>query len=329
VHILVTGAAGYIGSVVAEQAVGAGHRVTAVDNLSGGSRAAVPTECRFLQGDFGDRTVLATALGDEPVDAVVHLAAEAAIAPSMTDPALYFEANLTKGLALLDAMRHHGVPRLVFSSTAATYGEPREVPITEDHPHAPVNAYGESKYLFERCLGWYRRAYGLTAIVFRYFNAAGATTERGEDRKHETHLLPLALDVAMGRREVLDVFGLDYPTRDGSCLRDYVHVADIAGAHLRALDEMDRVGFGCFNIGSGTGHTVLEVIETVRRVTRHPVPVRVMPRRAGDPAVLVASAVRASEALHWRPLRPSLEEIVASAWRWRVAHPQGYGNGHS
>ena len=305
----------------------AGHRVTALDNLSGGNRAAVPSACRFVQGDVGDRQLLDDILSADRMDAVVHLAAEAAIEASMTDPAVYFDANLTKGLALVDAMRRHGVVRLVFSSTAATYGEPRELPITEDHPHQPVNAYGESKYMFERCLAWYRRAYGLKAIVFRYFNAAGATEARGEDRREETHLLPRALDVAAGRQPALDVYGKDYDTRDGSCLRDYVHVADIGEAHLRALAEIDRIEFGCFNIGSGTGHTVLEVIEAVRGVTGRPVPIRLLARRAGDPAALVASPDRAQEVLRWRPRRPSLDEIVGSAWRWRLAHPHGYANG--
>lgn len=327
-HILVTGGAGYIGSIVAEQAVAAGHAVTVVDNLSGGSRAAVPPESAFVEGDFADRDLLDRLFSAQPVDAVVHLAAEAAIAPSISDPARYFDANLVKGLALLDAMRRHRVHRLIFSSTAATYGEPQLLPMTEDHPHCPVNAYGESKYLFERCVAWYHRAYGLSAVIFRYFNAAGASLLRGEDRLEESHLIPLALDVALGRRKTLDVFGADYPTRDGSCLRDYVHVVDIADAHLRAIVAVDAIGLACVNIGSGTGHTVLEVIDAVRRVTGHPVPIRREPRRPGDPAALVASADRALEVLGWRPSRPSLDEIVGSAWQWRLAHPLGYRNGH-
>jgi UDP-glucose 4-epimerase len=327
VHILVTGGAGYIGSIVAEQAEAAGHAVTVLDNLSVGKRGAVSDSWTFIEGDVGDAALLDELFDSRPVDAVVHLAAEAAIAPSMIDPALYFDANLTKGLALLDAMRRHGVTRLVFSSTAATYGEPQQLPITEDHPHHPVNAYGESKYLFERCLEWYHRAYGLRAIVFRYFNAAGASAMRGEDRPHETHLIPLALDVVLGRRDHLDVFGQDYATRDGSCLRDYVHVADIGQAHLQAIAALDRVDFGRFNIGSGTGHTVLEVVNAVRRVTGQPLPIQLQPRRPGDPAALVASAARATEVLGWAPAHPSLDEIVESAWRWRVAHPLGYGNG--
>ena len=326
-HILVTGGAGYIGSIVAEQAIAAGHAVTTIDNLSAGSRSAVPPESRFVEGDFGDAGLLDLVCQARPVDAVVHLAAEAAIAPSIADPARYFDANLVKGLSLLDAMRRHQIRRLIFSSTAATYGEPEQLPITEDHPHRPVNAYGESKYLFERCLAWYHRAYGLRAVVFRYFNAAGASPYRGEDRHEESHLIPLALDVALGRREALEVFGDDYPTRDGSCLRDYVHVVDIADAHLRAIAAVDDIGIGFFNIGSGTGHTVLEVIDAVRRVTGHPVPVERRARRPGDPAALVASADRARDVLGWRPARPSLDEIVTSAWQWRLAHPRGYGDG--
>jgi UDP-glucose 4-epimerase len=325
VRILVTGGAGFIGSVVAERALAAGHSVTVLDTLTLGHRRAVPDSCQFVHGDCGDGTVLDGIFSASSYDAVVHLAAEAAIAESMSDPARYFEANLVKGLVVLEAMRRHAVPRLVFSSTAATYGEPRQLPITEDHPLAPVNAYGESKLLFERCLPWYHRAYGLNAVVFRYFNAAGASEARGEARPTETHLIPLAMDVALGRRPALLVYGSDYPTPDGSCIRDYVHVLDIADAHIRALERVDRIGLAFCNIGSGSGHSVLEVVDAVGRLSGRPVPVERRARRPGDPAVLVASASRARTLLDWTPSYPSLDAIVASAWAWRLRHPAGYG----
>lgn len=323
-RLLITGGAGYIGSIVAELAVADGHSAVVVDDLRCGNRAAVPDPCPFVQGNIGDPEALARAFELGPFDAVVHLAAEAAVEASLVDPALYFRTNLVDSLALLGAMRAQGVSRLVFSSTAATYGEPRTVPIDESHPLEPINAYGESKRLFERCLEWYHRAYGLNAIVFRYFNAAGATETRGEARCHETHLLPLVLDAVAGRRPPVKVFGLDYPTPDGTCVRDYVHVVDVARAHLAALARVDDIGFGVFNIGSETGFTVKQVIDTVARVLGRPVPWEPAARRPGDPAVLVASARRARERLGWTPQQSALEAIVESAWRWRERHPEGY-----
>jgi UDP-glucose 4-epimerase len=323
-QLLVTGGAGYIGSIVAELAVAAGHGVTVIDDLRCGNRAAVPPECPFVCGRVGDPAALDEAFATGPFDAVVHLAAEAAIEASVTDPAVYFHANLAEGLVLLDAMRAHGVARLVFSSTAATYGEPLAVPIEETHPQQPVNAYGESKLMLERCLPWYHRAYGLRAVVFRYFNAAGATASRGEARAHETHLLPLVLDAVAGRRAEVAVFGTDYPTPDGTCVRDYVHVVDIARAHLLALDQVDDIGLDFFNVGSETGYSVREVIDIVERVLGRPVPWRPASRRPGDPAVLVASAGRLRRRLGWAPQHPGLEPIVRSAWQWRERHPQGY-----
>lgn len=323
-RLLVTGGAGYIGSVVAELAVADGHAVVVIDDLRCGNRAAVPAACVFVEGGIGDPDALAHAFGLGPFDAVLHLAAEAAVEPSLHDPARYFRSNLVDSLMLLDAMRLHGVSRLVFSSTAAVYGEPRAVPIDERHPLEPINAYGESKRLFEQCLAWYHRAYGLKAVVFRYFNAAGATGARGEARPHETHLLPLVLDAAAGKRPPVKVFGLDYPTPDGTCVRDYVHVVDVARAHLAALPRLDDIGLDVFNIGSETGFTVRQVIDTVGMVLGRPVPWEPAPRRAGDPAVLVASARRARERLGWAPQYSALETIVESAWRWRERHPKGY-----
>jgi UDP-glucose 4-epimerase len=323
--LLVTGGAGYIGSVVCELALAAGHEVVVLDDLRAGSRAAVPADCTFVRARVGAGDVLEQIFAQRSIDAVLHLAAEAAIEASITDPALYFGVNLVEGLALLDAMRRAGVRRLVFSSTAATYGEPREVPITEAHPQQPINAYGESKLQFERCLAWYHRAYGLEVIGFRYFNAAGATDTRGEARPHETHLLPLAIDAALGRRPPLSVFGTDYGTRDGTCVRDYVHVTDIARAHLLALAALDTMGYAFFNLGSETGYTVREVVAAVERALGVPVPCMDAPRRPGDPAVLVAGAGRARERLGWVPQASALDEIVRSAATWRQSHPRGYG----
>ncbi len=253
-HLLVTGGAGYVGSVVSEFALAAGHDVTVIDNLQNGKPGAVPDGCQLVKADFGDRAALDRVLASRPVDGVVHLAAEAAIATSVTDPAKYFVNNVAKGLTLLEAMLAHGVRRMVFSSTAATYGEPCEVPISEDHPLRPINAYGESKLMFERCLEWFHRAYGFHVVCLRYFNAAGATTLHGEDRSEETHLIPLALGAALRTRAALDIFGTNYPTPDGTCVRDYVHVADIARAHLCALDRLDGMGFETFNVGSESGY---------------------------------------------------------------------------
>ena len=323
-RLLITGGAGYIGSIVAELSLAAGHDVVVLDDLRAGNRAAVPSACALVVGALGDAATLAKCFALGPYDAVLHLAAEAAIEASVTDPALYFKVNLVDGLALLDAMRAHGVERLVFSSTAATYGEPLTMPIDEDHPQRPINAYGESKLMFETCLRWYHRAYGLRAVSFRYFNAAGATEHRGEARPHETHLLPLVLDAMAGRRPPVQVFGTDYPTPDGTCVHDYVHAVDIASAHLLALDRIDTLGLAWFNIGSETGYSVRQVIETVESTLGRSVPWVPAARRRGDPAVLVASAQRVREQLGWAPERPGLEAIVESAWRWRERNPLGY-----
>jgi UDP-glucose 4-epimerase len=325
-RLLITGGAGYIGSIVAELAVEAGHEVVVLDDLRAGHLAAIPPACGVVEGRVGDPAALTRAFALGPFDAVIHLAAEAAIEASVHDPGLFFQANLVESLTLLDAMREHGTRRFVLSSTAATYGSPVFVPMTEEHPQQPINAYGESKLMLERCLRWYHQAYGLKVVGFRYFNAAGATAARGEDRPHETHLLPLALDAASGRRPPLRVFGEDYPTEDGTCVRDYVHVIDIARAHLLALDHVDEIGLDFFNIGSGVGFSVKQVAETIERTLGLSVPRQPAARRPGDPAVLVASADRARARLGWTPRHSGLEPIIESAWRWRCQHPRGYAS---
>ncbi len=327
-NLLVTGGAGYIGSVVVERALEHGHRVTVLDNLQEGHAGAVAAPASLVRGDCGDPQLLDRVLGDRRCDAVIHLAAETTVDRSVADPAIYFQNNTVNGLTLLEAMRRHGVERMVFSSTAATYGEPEAVPITEDHAQRPVNPYGESKLMFERCLRWYHRAYGLRSVSFRYFNAAGATARHGEAHRHESHLIPRLLEAA-GSGEVVDIFGTDYPTADGTCVRDFVHVSDIAGAHLLALDGIDSLGIAFFNIGSGTGHTVRQVVDTVRSVTGCEVTSRASARRPGDPAVLVASSDLIRRELGWRPAFPELSSIVDSAWKWSVAHPDGYGDGRA
>ncbi len=323
-HLVITGGAGFIGSVVAERALLAGHTVTVLDSLVDGSRHAVPAGCEFLQGDVGDAAALDALFDATPVDAVVHMAAEATIATSMIDPARYFDQNVTRGLVLLEAMRRHGVSRMVFSSTAATYGEPHQTPIDESHPLSPINAYGESKLMFERCLNWYHRAYGLRVVMFRYFNAAGATVQHGESRRHESHLIPLVFSAVMGHRAAVQVFGTDYPTPDGTCIRDYVHVIDIADAHLASLDKIDDLGCATFNVGGGAGHSVLDVIGTVEAMIGSPVPRLIRERRPGDPAVLLASSEKLQRTLGWNPAHSSLEEIIASAWEWNMRFPNGY-----
>lgn len=323
-RLLVTGGAGYIGSIVVEQALANGHAVVVIDSLQEGHRAAVSDGARLEIGNYGDPALLDRVLGGDQFDAVLHLAAETTVATSVSDPAAYFQNNTVNGLALLEAMRRHDVQRLVFSSTAATYGEPAFVPMTELHPQVPINAYGESKLMFERCLRWYHRAYGIRAVTFRYFNAAGATRDHGEAHRHESHLVPLAFDAATGEREALDIYGNDYDTRDGTCVRDFVHVADIASAHLLALSAVDRLGLAWFNIGSGVGYTVAEVVNTVAAVTGAAVPTRVLPRRPGDPATLVASAEEIRRVLGWTPRYTTLRAIIDTAWAWKLRAPLGY-----
>ncbi len=324
--VLVTGAAGYIGSVVAERLIEHGHAVAALDDLSQGHRAAVPAGAGFFEGDLRDRGRLAEVMSAVRPDAVVHLAAEALVGESVTNPAKFFAVNVTGGLNLLDAMHAAGVRRLVFSSTAAVYGEPAETPIPEDASLRPVNAYGASKLAFEQALPWYAAAYGLRHVSLRYFNACGATAERGEHHVPETHLIAILLEVALGLRSGIHIFGSDYDTPDGTCIRDYVHVADIADAHVLALDRMETIESRAFNLGNGTGFSNREVVEAARRVTGHPIPSVAAPRRAGDPTRLVASAHRARQVLGWSPRFPTLDGMVATAWAWRKDRMQPYAD---
>jgi len=322
--ILVTGAAGYIGSVVTEQLVEQGHQVIALDNLKNGHRAAVHPGALFVQADLLEANGLGELLRQHRVEAVVHLAAEALIDVSMRDPGLFFRVNVVGGLNLLDAMIATGVKRIVFSSTAAVYGEPEHIPITEDARHLPVNSYGESKLAFEKILQWYHQAYDLKYVTLRYFNACGATERFGEYHVPETHIIPILFEVALGQRPQFNLFGTDYDTPDGTCVRDYIHVWDIANAHVLALKELDRLSVRAYNMGNGAGYSNRQVVEAVRQVTGKDIPVIPSPRRPGDPARLVASSERIRAELGWTPRYPALTTMVETAWVWRQKHPNGY-----
>lgn len=325
-RVVVTGAAGYIGSVVTELLCDAGHQVVAWDNLKNGHRDAVDSRARFALVDLADREAVRGALLPERPDAVVHLAAEALIDASMRDPGLFYRANLVGGINLLDAMVEAGSRHLIFSSTAATYGQPERTPITEEMAGSPCNSYGESKWAFERSLRWYETAHGLRHVSFRYFNACGATRAHGEDHRPETHIIPLLIQTALGRRGVFRLFGTDRATPDGTCVRDYVHVLDIAGAHVLALERGDAVACGAYNLGLGRGYSNREVIAAVERVTGRELPVEPAPRRPGDPDILVADAAKCRRELGWEPRFPDLDAMVATAWAWRREHPEGYAS---
>ncbi len=325
-RVLVTGGAGFIGSVVAAQLLDRGYEVVVYDNLSHGHRAAVPPGAKLVVEDLANREALDRLLREHPVDAVMHFAALIEAGESMREPAKYFRNNTANTLTLLEAVLACRVPRFVLSSTAAVYGMPERTPIEETDPLRPANAYGESKLLVERMLDWFHRIHGLHYASLRYFNAAGAAGNQGEDHRPESHLIPLALEVALGERDEIAVYGADYPTRDGTCIRDYIHVADLASAHLLVLEKLKQADKLIYNLGSGLGFTVREVIDTVRRVTKHPVPAREAERRPGDPAVLVASSEKIKRELAWTAQFPDLEVIVQSAWEWRRAHPGGYAD---
>lgn len=323
--ILVTGGAGYIGSVTAELLRARGEEVVVLDNLSRGHRAAVAPETPFYEGNVGDRELVARIVRQHAVESCVHFAAFAYVGESVAQPALYYENNVEQGVRLLGALVGAGVRRLVFSSTCATYGEPRRIPIDEAHPQQPTNPYGWSKLFLERIMADYDHAYGLRFVALRYFNASGAVPERGEHHEPETHLIPLVLKAAGGAIEHVSVFGGDYETHDGTCVRDYIHVADLAEAHALALDHLRGGGASAaVNLGNGQGYSVLEVVEAARRVTGREIKVEMQERRPGDPSHLVADAARARDLLGWRPRHPDLDAIIGSAWEWHTAHPRGY-----
>jgi UDP-glucose 4-epimerase len=321
-RLLVTGGAGYIGSIVAQQLVARGDDVTVLDSLYKGHRAAVPEGAEFVQVDLLDPDAVAATL-DDSYDGVLHFAALSLVGESVEQPERYWRGNVLGTLNLLDAMRASGVDRIVFSSTAATYGEAGDEPIDEDAPAAPVNTYGNTKLAVDRMLSDHARAHGLAAVSLRYFNVAGASGPLGEDHRPETHLIPLVLAAAAGKREAVSIFGTDYPTPDGTAIRDYIHVEDLGIAHLLALDKAQEGRHAIYNLGSERGYSVREVIETARAVTGREIPVREEGRRPGDPPRLVASNARARAALGWAPAK-SLEDMVRDAWVWHQAHPDGY-----
>jgi UDP-glucose-4-epimerase GalE len=325
-RILVTGGAGYIGSHIVRLLPTRGHDVWVYDNLSYGHRAAVPSE-RLIVADLADRETLQKSLRDQRIDAIIHLAALAYVGESVTDPARYYQNNVIGSLQLLEAIREIGIQRLVFSSSCATYGVPERLPITESTPQKPVNPYGFTKLTIETALADYSRAYGIGYIALRYFNAAGASLDGvlGEDHRPETHLIPLVLQTALGLRPYVKIYGMDYPTPDGTCIRDYIHVEDLALAHLLALEHIQPRKAEAFNVGTGRGHSVREVIEAARRVTGRRIAEVQRPRRPGDPPELIAASQKIGKCLGWRPAFSDLDQIIETAWNWHRAHPDGYG----
>ncbi len=325
-NILVTGGAGYIGSICTEVLLRRGHHVVVLDNLQEGHRAAVPPAAVFCLADLAEPTQIEKVFSAHKIDAVMHFAAEALVGKSMLVPSTYYAANVACGINLLDAMIRHGVNKIIFSSTAATYGEAKSVPIAEEHPAMPINPYGKTKLMFEQILVDYRAYTGLKYVVLRYFNVAGASAERGESRRDETHLIPKVLDTALGKICQMEIYGTDYPTPDGSCVRDYVHVLDIADSHIRVLEQIDRLNGEVFNVATSSGYSNLEVFRTAERVTGRNIPVQLCARRPGDPAVLVASSEKLKRVLGWEAAHSSLEEILQSAWGWRIRFPHGYSD---
>lgn len=323
-RVMVTGGAGYIGSVVTEELLREGHDVVVYDNLQKGHRQAVVAPAEFVYADLADKERLRVTLSAHRIEAVIHMAADALVGESCEQPAKYYKNNVVAGLTLLEAMRESEVGRIVFSSSGATYGEPEKQPIEETDPNRPTNPYGESKLAFERAMRWYDEAYALRYASLRYFNAAGASEQCGEDHDPESHLIPIALQVAAGTREFVDVYGDDYPTPDGTCVRDYVHVIDLARAHILALGALDQ-GSRVYNLGcGGDGYSVNEVLAAAREVTGKAIPATASARRAGDPSVLIASSEKIKRELGWQPRFQDLRVIIESAWRWMQAHPKGY-----
>jgi len=327
--ILVTGGAGYIGSVVARELLRRGHNVVVYDNLSHGHRNAVPKGAEFIEADLADRDRLNYVLKHHGCQAVMHFAALIEAGESMSAPERYFRNNAMHTLGLLEAILEQGIKRFVFSSTAALYGEPEQIPITEEHPLKPVNAYGESKLIVERMLEWFSRVHGLRYASLRYFNAAGATDTAGESHCPETHLIPLVLEAAAGLRPAISIFGEDYPTADGTCIRDYIHVQDLASAHLLSLAALESADRLIYNLGNGKGFSVREVVSSARRVTARPIIEKIAERRSGDPAVLVASSEKIRRELKWKPQHPDLDDIIRSAWAWTTTKKRSDAREHS
>jgi UDP-glucose 4-epimerase len=326
--ILVTGGAGYIGSITSAELIEAGHEVVVLDNLYQGHRAAVHPAAAFVQADLLDPAAVAQAFAGHPgIDGIMHFASYTLVGESMQLPLKYLRDNLVGAANLLEAATAHGVQRFILSSTANLFDDPERMPIAESERIVPGSPYGESKYFIERMLHWFERVHGLRYACLRYFNACGDRPDIGEDHDPETHLIPLVLQVALGQREAITVFGNDYPTPDGTCVRDYIHVVDLASAHILAMEALDVLGSRKYNLGNGQGFSVMEVIETCRKVTGHAIPHVLGARRPGDPATLIASSEAIKRELGWKPRYPELEAIVQSAWDWHRNHPEGYGQG--
>jgi UDP-glucose 4-epimerase len=324
--VLVTGGAGYIGSIVAAELLNRNYEVIILDDFSHGRRSAVPAGAQLVVGDIADQGLLRRIFQEQKVAAVMHFAAFIEAGESMHAPARFFRNNTANALTLLEAVLEHKIERFVFSSTAALFGEPEYTPIDEDHPLHPTNVYGESKLLVERMLAWFHQIHGLRYASLRYFNAAGATAELGEDHRPESHLIPLTLQVALGQRHHVSIYGTDYPTPDGTCIRDYIHVLDLASAHILVLEALKEREKLIYNLGNGKGFSVRQLIETARRVTGRSIPAQEAPRRSGDSAILVASSEKIRRELNWQPHFPELETIVRSAWEWCSRHPKGYSD---
>ncbi len=323
--VLLVGGAGFVGSATTEQLVERGYHAVVLDNLYQGHRDALHPDAEFIEGSIADEAFLDSLFAGRKFYGVMDFAGETLVEFSMTDPNRYFQANVVDGLKLLNAMVKHGTERFVFSSTSAIYGEPEEIPMPETHRKDPGNSYGESKLIFEQILKWYHRIHNVRSVCFRYFNAAGATERFGEDHRPETHLIPLVLQVALGQRSDIKIFGDDYPTKDGTCVRDYTHILDLAQAHIAGLENADRLGHDAFNLGNGDGYTVQEVVQTAREVTGHPIPATIVGRRAGDVSKMVASSAKAKSVLGWDPKYPTIRQMLETAWKWHVDHPRGYG----
>jgi UDP-glucose 4-epimerase len=319
-QVLVTGGAGYVGSVCCAELLRLGHRVTIVDDLSTGFKVAIPNGAEFFHADIANLPALRSLVGDNKFDVVFHFAAKALIPESVCNPGIFFEQNVAAGITMLEVLREANIKNVVFSSSAAVYGNPEKIPIDEDDPKNPVNSYGETKLIFEQILKWYARAYGWSVVAFRYFNASGATSDLGERHDPETHIIPLLLQTAAQEREFFSIYGDSYDTPDGTCLRDYVHVLDIARAHICALCKMDQPGLRSYNIGLGHSYSVRQICRAVEEVVDRPVPVRVAQCREGDPPVLCANPRRIMQELGWEPEHSSLREIISSAWQWKLSH---------